>query len=394
MNVQLHYPHKRKERWGWREGMQSAISLRQSVSVWVVCVLYCVLALHACYVTMSSPDSFSDRGLSVPSVRASSGYVYERVSEDDDESGMKRGWAELVWNETVVNGSGLQQWPELFIFRRTKKTGSSSMMNALMDALQPLGYYAPPHMEPELEGAIRNEFRRKHPRRTMVLHHNSLTRNVHPARRAVIADTIRDGYKHVTSYCRYIKHVKTCNGSDMEECLRSSSTLRQNRYRWAFRPREDLDTYIDLPLSSAHPALSTTVLRTVFPNVTLHVHHYNVRDLACSDDSPMRVVYDQLYLDLELQVEKLRRRLLVVAGYPYVVDPKVRENVTLVDMIDAAERLERLKYQSEHDFDSEQRTIFKTKGKSEQVIDHLSSRLMWHRNRNRTLTLIKERTYR
>lgn len=283
-----------------------------------------------------------------------------------------------------VDGA-MPSWPELFIFRRTKKTGSSSMMNALMDVLQPLGYYALPHMPPEMENVIRNEYRRPTPRRLMVLHHNKVTKNMHPrGRRAVIiADTLRDGFKHVTGYCRYLKGVQTCE-ADMEECLRSNVTLSQMRYRWAGRDHEDSETYIDLPLASDLPALSTTILRTVFPNATLTLKRYNVRGKSCADRTPAKKVYDELYGELDEQVEKLRKRMLIIAGYPYLVDSASRGNVTIEDMVAAADRIENEKYKFGE-------IEMAPSGKSNQVKNLLRLLQIWRRDETGKLVLVPRR---
>lgn len=225
------------------------------------------------------------------------------------------------------------------------------MMNALMDSLTPLGYHAVPQMTNELEDIIRNEFYKPNPRRLMVLHHNKVTKNMHPRHNqaAIIADTVRDGFKQVTGYCRYMRGVKTC-GEDMLTCLRSNSSIEQNLYRWGGRQEEDVDTYIDLPLASDYPALSTTVLRSVFDsNVTLKLARYNVRSKSCDPDKDQegkiaKELYDTLYQPLDEQIMTLRKRMLVIAGYPYNVDKEVKASVGLEDMMQAADDLENLKY--------------------------------------------------
>lgn len=235
--------------------------------------------------------------------------------------------------------------PELFVFRRTKKTGSSSMLTALLQQLEPYGYHALYYNRgEEMDAVVRNEFLRPSPRRLLIAEHNQVTKAFHPERSVVIADTIRNGYEQMTSYCRYVRNIRTCD-SALESCLNSSDALMQINYRWGNRSEEDEDTYIDLPLSSAHPALSTTIMRTVFPNVTLDISRFNVRDSACPEVAQLRNIYNELYGGLRHQVKKLKKRMLVIAGYPYYADPNFAKNISLDRMLDEADRIERTKYE-------------------------------------------------
>lgn len=243
--------------------------------------------------------------------------------------------------------------PELFIYRRTKKTGSSSMLTALLDQLTPFGY-TPLYYGPgeEMDSVVRNEYLQTHSkwnkrRKLLVAEHNHVTKSYHPYYDAVIADTVRDGYDQITSFCRYVKKVESCSGDEILDCLRNETTLVQNVYRWAGKESEDIDTYIDLPLSSAHPALSTTVLRTVFPNITLDISKFNVRSTRCRETEEIRQVYNELYAPLEEQVHTLRQRILMLTGYPCKIDKKVEDRVSLEDVMKAAEKLERQKYDIE-----------------------------------------------
>lgn len=385
----------------WKKQGARILLWRAPISSFVlVSVTFCVLVLHAIYVTCAvNGDKVVHSGnkmqlISFPSrklysTRDSSNKHHYYITSTNVTSSLHSltaasSLSSSSVDETVATEIAPASWPELFIFRRTKKTGSSSMMNALMDALQPLGYYAMPHMPDEMDAFIRNEFRRPRPRRLMVLHHNSVTRNVHPRRAALIADTLRDGYSHVTSYCRYMRKVKNC-GEAMVRCLRCNTTQLQNTYRWAFRQREDSDTYIDLPLSSAHPALSTKVLRSVFPNITLRVQRFNVKGTACNDrDVVLRAVYNQLYQQLDAQVDVLKRRLLVIAGYSYSTRKSIEKGVSLDDILDAAERIESRNY----DIPDE---VSEPKEKSKQVRHLLSLLTKWKRKKNGTLFLTRRR---
>lgn len=241
-----------------------------------------------------------------------------------------------------------EPFPDLFIYRRTKKSGSSSMLTELLDILVPLGYQPLYLNILPMNVVVRHEFIRSKPRRLLVAEHNEITKQDHPHRNAVIADTIRDGYAQITSYCRYVKHVKQCNDKIIE-CIRSNITLKQITYRWAGRPQEDEDTFIDLPLSAAHPALSTAVLRTVFPNVVVREAMYNVKSSSCEELPNIREAYNSMYKDLDTQVLMLRRRLLRVAGHPDLVQRSERTNESIDALLEEAEQRERNRF-SEIDF--------------------------------------------
>lgn len=240
--------------------------------------------------------------------------------------------------------------PALFIFRRTRKTGSSSMVEALLSSVaSSYGYVPLPFRYRDINRALSLEYIRRDGQtngpRIMVVNHNDITRNFHPRRDVVIADTIRDGFEQITSYCRHIRRVPDC-GKYIEACMRLPSTQDQAIYRWAGRSKEDEDTYIDLPLSSAHPMLSTAVLRTVYPNISpLQIDYYNVRNSACENTTHLRDVYNVYFKHLDEQVDDLKRRLLLIAGYPTTlaasVPRRLRKAISLNNLLDAAEIQER-----------------------------------------------------
>lgn len=354
---------------------KSLISRLPNVSLFIVCIVFLFLGLHAAYVT-SPGRTFDLRHLN--SRRIPLNLLNSRQSSSSasgDIGGVKDGLP--------------AHWPELFIFRRSKKTGSSSMMNAFMDILEPFGYHSLPQMPNELEDVIRNEYKKPNPRRMMVLHHNKVTKNQHPnINKVIIVDTIRDGFKQITGYCRYMKGVKTCNGQDMIDCLRANTSQSQNRYRWAGDEIEDKNTYIDLPLASDMPALSTTVLRTVFnhPNITLNLQGFNIRGTHCNEKKDMvaKEIYDELYDELETQVFKLRKRMLVIAGYPYIADSSLRGKIDIKDMMKAANEMENEKYQ----IGKVQRA---PNGKSDQVKDLLRLLQAWKRDENGNLVIVQRR---
>ena len=61
---------------------------------------------------------------------------------------------------------------------------------------------------------------------------------------------------------------------------------------------------------------------------------------ACPEVGELREVYEQLYGELEAQVETLRKRLLIIAGYPVAQEGGVKRDVSLSDMMNAAEKIE------------------------------------------------------
>ena len=232
------------------------------------------------------------------------------------------------------------EYPDLFIYRRTKKTGSSSMLDAIITELKPLGYIG---LYNNIATRARAEYTGHSPRRLLLAEHNQITKSIHPQRSAVIADTVRDGYNQMTSYCRYVKKVRSCTGDDMLQCLNSKDALWQNEYRWAGHGAEDEDTYIDLPLSTEHPSLSTTIFRKVFPNATLDVKMFNVKRSACAENETIRKLYRQKYRKLEWQIAMLRKRMLILAGYPVTADDG-QGPISIEDMLDEADKRERKKY--------------------------------------------------
>lgn len=255
------------------------------------------------------------------------------------------------------------------------KTGSSSMREALMQAFHALGYSIFPYLEDELRPALYHHYIRKDssPQRLVLLQHNDITRDVHPHRSAVIADTFRDGFARITSYCRHMGKVPDC-GEGMLKCLQSNDTLRERKYRWAGRDAEDADTYIDLPLSSAHPALSTAVVRTMFPGVILNIDYYNSRATACERTPDLDTVYKRYYRELDAQVATLMRRMLVITGYPSTVKTsgKAGRVFQLDDLLQAAETAELEKMPELRD-----KTARKIAGLSQNVKDFHGARKVW-----------------
>lgn len=234
----------------------------------------------------------------------------------------------------------LRNLPDVVIYRRTKKTGSSSMLEELLHATAPLRYVPLAEGGTKAKEVVRGEGLLASPRRLLVAEHNAVTRDDAPWGTALIIDTIVDGYRQVTAFCRFVVKVERCD-AELAKCLRSPFALGQRFYRWAGHESEDASTYIDMPLSSAHPALSTTVLRKVFPNATLDIKRRNSAGSSCAEDSALRRVYDEHYKELESQVERLRMRFLMLSGYPTLTKSG---DVSLEEMMDKAEELERKRY--------------------------------------------------
>ena len=230
--------------------------------------------------------------------------------------------------------------PDVVIYRKTKKTGSTSGLDAILKGLLPKRY-APLHNDTSvIKDILRAEALKSSPRKLLVSCHNGISREHTGNLFTVITDTVKDGYHQMTSFCRYFREVKECDSDEMRECLHHANLQYQVKYRWAGRSKEDSETYIDLPMSVAHPGLSTTVFRQVFPNVTLDFPQINAVGSTCEDIPSVRKVYDELFADLENQVLKLRNRMLTLAGYPTKLD-----GYSVVQLMDAADKTERSKYQ-------------------------------------------------
>lgn len=232
-------------------------------------------------------------------------------------------------------------YPDVFIYRRTKKTGSTSMLDALVRVMKDKDYVPLYYDIERMNIIVRTEFLKPKPRRLLILQHNKVNRQHTIGRTAVIADTVYDGFRQMTAFCRFVRNIKDC-GPAMVACLEAASSKAQVRYRWCGSTVETPDTYIDLPLSSAHPALSTTVLRTVFPDALLDIPKLNAAGSACEETPQLRAVYDQNYVILEKQIALLRKRLLSVAGYP--TSATSLPGTSTEEMMDAAELIESKKY--------------------------------------------------
>lgn len=235
--------------------------------------------------------------------------------------------------------------PRVIIYRRSIKTASTSMTNALLQVLVPLGYVPIANIASDVGKAhLYSNLHNPNGRPVFFFRHNRVTRNITNHNDVIIMDTFRDGYQQMTSYCRFRRGVQTCD-QKLVDCLRNDQkALRQRYYRWAQHESEDSDTFIDIPLSSEYPALSTAAVRAVIPNAVLELDHFREKNSTCPEIPELRAVYNELYQEIEDQVHTLRIRLLTLAGYPYRIEQRVKESLSLVEMLDHAERMEAKKH--------------------------------------------------
>ena len=260
------------------------------------------------------------------------------------------------------------------------------MLEELLRETSSHGYIPLYHAGPRMKAVVRAEGLKRYPRRLFVAEHNGVTRKDTRGRKAVIIDTFVDGYKQMTSHCRFVEKYKVrhCD-KELLDCLRGPAR-KERFFRWAFRKREGEDTFIDIPLSSAHPALSTTAFRHIFPLAVLNVKHRNSAGSSCPEDARIRAVYQRNYKELEQQIDELRRRLLALSGYPF---NSRTSNVSLSEMLDAAERLERQKYFRE------EKLVFgnhnKSWGVSDQHILLKRGEKVWGRGKNDRISLLPQR---
>lgn len=235
--------------------------------------------------------------------------------------------------------------PEIILYRRTKKSGSTSMVKTLRDKLTKLGYIDVNLCNPDMQWIARAAAASTVPNRYLFSNHNNLVRSDFRNKHVVIIDTIRDGYKQITSFCRHVQNVEGC-GTELENCMLSNETLSQIKFRWAGREQEDDDTYIDIPLSSAHPYLSTKALRTIVPNMTIDLgERMNVLNSSCPELPSLRSIYKKYYSELDSQIYELKRRFLIVTGYPYSVHGG-NKGMIIDELLKAAEAIEKHKFLS------------------------------------------------
>lgn len=221
------------------------------------------------------------------------------------------------------------------------------MAAALLEVLEPLGYI--PIQLASSEIGITYLYSNLHNPRgrpVFLFSHNNHTRRIgsHNHHETIIIDTFRDGYQQITSFCRAKRRIANCD-DDLADCLENDRVvLRHLYYRWAGRAEEDEETFIDVPLSTKHAALSTTALRTIFPDAILKIDHFREKNSTCPEHEELRHIYRKRFAQLDEQVEKLSRRLLILTGYPHQLAEGEKSKLTLSEMLDVAESLEQRKY--------------------------------------------------
>lgn len=93
------------------------------------------------------------------------------------------------------------------------------MLAAIVSQLIPLGY-DPLYKNTFQMGAMMRAVLVSHSaRKVLVVEQNHVTKHLHPTPDAIIADTLRHGYKQMTRYCRYVKKVTECSGPNMVRYL-------------------------------------------------------------------------------------------------------------------------------------------------------------------------------
>lgn len=260
---------------------------------------------------------------------------------------------------SMVDGTEV---PVLSILRRSFSAEADRISHALRVSLAGAGFV-------ELEkpngmtttDALSSLFRYNMSAKTLVSTPNSLVRSAHPSRRALLLSPLSEGIVDVVSHCRRQvqrfhndKHsFPACDDPDVVRCVGTSEAVSEiERARWAHRDYEDEETYINVPLSPRHPKVSTLALRSVFPDALPLVFDHPVfdnepvgDDCEIFDDTLFEA-YSKSMRPLEQQIDTLRQRLLIIAGFPVDVDKRIKgvQNATVPpsDLLDAAERIARL----------------------------------------------------
>ena len=113
---------------------------------------------------------------------------------------------------------------------------------------------------------------------------------------------------------------------------------------WRHDLSESDATYVDLPVSPMHPALSATVLRTVFDKTD---GRFFISRNLCEDEAKKTKVWNRENEGKDLYharkvYHKLLARMLHVTGYSATVRPRgqQKKNITLEEIVDAAEKFE------------------------------------------------------
>lgn len=254
---------------------------------------------------------------------------------------------------------GRDNTPPLVIYRHTSSRRSARILRGLSSTLQYVGYTTVHVGADVTDEHIAARFRKPpssylsntpEPKLLVVSQHR-LTRRAHPERRAVIAAGIVTSLTDLLSYCvSTLPHAPIdCEDEVLSSCVRDASKsedIVSNRY--GPNTTHNADDYVDMPLASSHPVLSTAVLRLVFPEAPLMQFRGEIPLGELSDvaeipecTKPQR---EKLSDDMESATDVLVnmrvamiRQFLIMAGYPCV--SKGKPEVTLEAMLDTAEEM-------------------------------------------------------
>lgn len=256
--------------------------------------------------------------------------------------------------------AGGAESPVLSILRRSFSAEADRVAHALKVSLAGAGFSEldKPAGMTTLD-VLNSQYRRNISIRTLVLTPNSLVRSAHPSRRAVLLSPLSDGIVDVVSHCRrQVQHTRkdehslpACDDVDVMRCVGTSEAVSEIEHaRWAHREREDADTYVDIPLSPRHPKVSTLALRSVFPEALPLIFNLPIPDNTSTAGDDCDAFTDVLFeayskpmRPLEQQIDYLRQRLLVIAGFPIDIDKRIKTlpnvHISPSDLLDAAERI-------------------------------------------------------
>ena len=98
--------------------------------------------------------------------------------------------------KTQINNTVDKYLPDVILYRRTKKSGSTAMVKTLREKLEAFGYIDVSLVNPSMQLVARAAAINTSPQRYLFSSHNNLVRSDFRGKRVVIIDTIRDGYNN------------------------------------------------------------------------------------------------------------------------------------------------------------------------------------------------------
>lgn len=208
--------------------------------------------------------------------------------------------------------------PQLIIFRQT--TRAPRMIMKIVSFFESHRYktvgVSGVETGTEVDALTRNEFIRPFPRHLFTTG-GHVTKTYHPERNTLTIALFSHGAN--------------------ENCSMSIKNA------WLATKNEDDDSYIDLPLSPRHPAISTTAFRTLFPSRRDALFKFQQEMVICDNFSSTEIRKRDYYTEVKGR-STLMERLLVITGYPFVANRShTGAPISLMEMLDAAEELERIK---------------------------------------------------